>query len=189
MEELDFMLQKNTNSQSELNMKKLMKKLSLKELVKIILDSEDQKYHFKSESTKLTVDYHILRELYGASKELLNIVEKENEKKNEQPSKKGSDGIEEEFTKITKKLEVIKQIMEKSKKSHTKEFTDFTNNLIGELDGIKERLKYINQWAEGLNNFTDPTSAQVDQLREEIPKILNCDNLEKYDEKWKKNFL
>ncbi|PKY58074.1 hypothetical protein RhiirA4_511644 [Rhizophagus irregularis] len=188
MEELDFMLQKNTNSQSELNMKKLMKKLSLKELVKIILDSEDQKYHFKSESTKLTVDYHILRELYGASKELLNIVEKENEKKNEQPSKKGSDGIEEEFTKITKKLEVIKQIMEKSKKSHTKEFTDFTNNLIGELDGIKERLKYINQWAEGLNNFTDPTSAQVDQLLEEIPKILNCDNLEKYDEKWKKTF-
>ncbi|POG62661.1 hypothetical protein GLOIN_2v1784985 [Rhizophagus irregularis DAOM 181602=DAOM 197198] len=188
MEELDFMLQKNTNSQSELNMKKLMKKLSLKELVKIILDSEDQKYHFKSESTKLTVDYHILRELYGASKELLNIVEKENEKKNEQPSKKGSDGIEEEFTKITKELEVIKQIMEKSKKSHTKEFTDFTNNLIGELDGIKERLKYINQWAEGLNNFTDPTSAQVDQLREEIPKILNCDNLEKYDEKWKKTF-
>ncbi|CAB4432259.1 unnamed protein product [Rhizophagus irregularis] len=140
MEELDFILQKNTNSQSELNMKKLMKKLSLKEL----------------------------GTLWGI-KGIAKYSRKGKREKNEQPSKKGSDGIDEEFTKITKKLEVIKQIMEKSKKSYTKEFTDFTNNLIGELDGIEE-------------------SAQVDQLLEEIPKILNCDNLEKYDEKWKKTF-
>jgi hypothetical protein len=175
MDGLDCILKKYTNSQSELNMIKLKKKLSLKELVVIIQDSKSPKYHYDLEATKLSVDYHILRELYGASKELLNIIEKENEKKNEQPSKKKSDEIEEEFSKISKKLEVIKQIIKKSKKLHTKEFTEFTRNLIKELDeknGIKEKLKYINRWAEGLNNFSDPTSAQVDKLREEIPIIL-----------------
>jgi hypothetical protein len=179
MDRLKFILQKSTNSQSELNMKKLLKKLSLRELVGIILDSEDQKYHFSSESAKLSVDYHILRELYGASNELLNIIE------NEQPSKKESDEIG-ELSKLTKKLEVYKQIIEKNK---SEECTEFTDNLIGELDGIngiKEKLKYINRWAEYLNNFTDPTSAQVDELREGIPEILNSEDLKKYDEKQKK---
>ncbi|CAB4419545.1 unnamed protein product [Rhizophagus irregularis] len=176
MDELDFILQKNTNSQSELNMNKLMKKLSLKELVEIISNSG---------STILSVDYHILRELYGASKELLDIIEKENEKKNGQSSKKESDEIE-EFCKISKKLEVINQIIKKSKTPHTKEFTEFTDELFKELGGIKERLEYINRWAEELNYFTDPISAQVDELREEIPKILNCKNLEEYDSKWNK---
>ncbi|CAB4480850.1 hypothetical protein RhiirA5_365597 [Rhizophagus irregularis] len=185
MEGLDFILQKNTNCQSELNMKKLMKKLSLKELVEIILKWGDQKYLSNPESTKLSVDYHILRELYGASKELLNLIEKENEKKNGQSSKEESDEIE-EFFKISKKLEVINQIIEKSKTLHTEEFTEFTDELFKELGGIKERLEYINRWAENLNNFTDPTSAQVDQLREEIPKILNCKNLEEYDNIWDK---
>lgn len=170
MKGFECILQKNTNPQLELSMKKLMKKLSLKELVVIILGSDISESI--SESIKLSVDYHILRELHGASKELLNII-----KKSEQPSKNESDEIEEEFSKISKKLEAINQIIEKSQTLLTKEFTD---NLCEDLGGIKEKLKYINWKAEHLNNYTDPTSLQVDRLREEIPKILNSKNLEEY---------
>ncbi|PKY39815.1 hypothetical protein RhiirA4_448959 [Rhizophagus irregularis] len=186
MEGLDFILQKDTNSQSELNMKKLRKTLSLKELVEIIL--EDQEYPCKTEPTKLSVDYHILRELYGASKGLLNIIKNENEKKKE--SGEIEEEIEEEFSKISKKLEVINQIIEKNKtKTLLKEFTEithFTGKLFEELGVIKVKLKYINRRAEYLNNLTDPASADVDELRKEIPKILKIKDLEKHEyyKKW-----
>ncbi|GBC02392.1 hypothetical protein RclHR1_00460030 [Rhizophagus clarus] len=195
MENFGWKFQQNIDSKSESNMRKLMKKLSLKELVEIIQVSNNHRYQYELEAAKLTVDYSILRELQGAAKELLDVLNRGIKKINgSNKSSSKCDKLQTEFSKMSKMLEVINQKTENSIKSakfdkigkvleminrKTENSIDPTSEEL-ELSVILVGMEDINKITEKVNKYSDPTPAQVDELYDNIlEKLLELFNVSK----------